>query len=360
MLLKSLSRIFALLLLASPFLMSVRGYGEAAILMEEPYGIYGTINPTGHNAVYFENICSEGYVHVRRCLPGELGSVISRYEGINGYDWVAVPLIPYLYSVEQVNQVPSVVDKQDVVDMREQYRSAHFTPIDIDKSGHSYYPSGWKQLLGLSYERRIYAFRFKTTVEQDDALIERLNSDSNKSRFQMLFRNCGDFAREILNFYFPKSFHRSVFPDAGITTPKQVTYNLVRYARKHPEIKLAVFEIPQIPGYRWHSHSAKNIAESFSTTAYAIPLTFVNPYLAGVIFVDYLFQGRYHLVPRNPEVLSPHNLFALTAPPASKENAAGAPPQVSGAAPAPVPELPEIPQTALGAQSGLMESLSSQ
>ena len=358
MLLKKLGCIFALLLLVSPFFMGERGYGEAAILMEEPYGIYGTINPTGHNAVYFENICSEGYIHVRHCMPGELGSVISRYDGINGYDWVAIPLIPYLYSVEQVDQVPSIVDKKDVKDLRERYRIDHFTPVNIDKSNYSYYPNGWKQLIGVSYERRIYAFRFKTTIEQDDALIAYLNSGPNISHFHMLYRNCGDFAREVLNIYFPKSFHRSFFPDAGITTPKQITYNLVRYARKHPEVKLAVFEIPQIPGNRWHSHSAKNVAESFSTTAYAIPLTFVNPYLAGVIFVDYLFQGRYHLIPRNPEVLSPHNLYALTAPPMPTENAAGAPPQVSGAAPA--PDLPGKSQTALGAHSGLTESLSPQ
>jgi len=28
------------------------GHAQAALLMEEPYGIFGTLNPTGHNAIY--------------------------------------------------------------------------------------------------------------------------------------------------------------------------------------------------------------------------------------------------------------------------------------------------------------------
>ena len=75
-------------------------HAQAALLMEEPYGFFGTLNPTGHNAIYFERICAETPVKLRRCRPGELGAVIARYQGIAGYDWVAIPLIPYLYSVE--------------------------------------------------------------------------------------------------------------------------------------------------------------------------------------------------------------------------------------------------------------------
>ena len=78
--------------------------------------------------------------------------------------------------------------------------------------------------------------------------------------------------------------------------------------------------IPQIPGYRRESHSAKTIDESFVTTIYAIPIALVNPYLAGGLFVDYLVRGRYHLIPKNPTVLGPENLTALTAPGRSQEN----------------------------------------
>ena len=356
MLRRRTSCIIAIFFLAIPFLASVPCRADAALLMEEPYGLFGLVNPTGHNAVYFENICAETPTRVRRCRAGEMGSVISRYEGIDGRDWIAVPLVPYLYSVDNTSDVPSRVDHAQVQQLRDQYRDTNFSPVGLDQSGGSYVRDGWKQLVGVSYERRVYAFRFKTTPEQDDAMIARLNDSPNVSHFLLLFNNCADFARVVLNNYFPHAFRRSVFPDAGITTPKQVTYKLVRYARKHPEIQLTVFEIPQIPGYRWQSHSNKDIAESFTTTAYALPLTVVNPYLAGVIFVDYLFRGRYHLIPRHPQVVNQSNLFALTESSPAEENSAGAVPQVAGA----VPVEPVIPEAEMGSYSGLKESSASQ
>ena len=57
-----------------------RGNAQGALLMEEPYGIFGVLNPTGHNAIYFERICAETPVTLRRCQPGEMGVVIARYE----------------------------------------------------------------------------------------------------------------------------------------------------------------------------------------------------------------------------------------------------------------------------------------
>ncbi len=326
-------------------------YAQAAILMEQPYGFYGAINPTGHNAVYLARVCAETPVKLRRCRPGELGSVISRYEGVDGYDWVAIPLIPYLYSVEDASQVPDHVSHQLVTQLRNHYREAHFDRLGLDLSGGSYVRDGWTQLIGAAYERRIYAFRFQTTPKQDDALIAELNSLPNRSHFHMLFRNCADFARVVLNNYFPHTFHRSVFPDAGVTTPKQITYKLVRYAHKHAEIELTVFEIPQVPGNGSRSHSNKDIAESFATTAYAVPLTLLNPYVFGGVFVDYIVRGRYHLVPRHPEVVEAGDLFALTESGAAKENLANAGAQAPGAASGGSADT----QSYVGANSGLRE-----
>lgn len=311
MLLARCARIFAFALVAAVMFYSPRAGAQAALLLEQPYGVYGLLNPTGHNAVYFQRICTETPVKLRRCRPGELGSVISRYEGIDGYDWVATPLIPYLYSVERADEVPARVTHRQVALMRERYREAHFHRMRLDRSGGSWVPGGWKQLIGAAYERRIYAFRFDTTAEQDDALIERLNSRPNHSHFRMLWRNCADFSRTVLDIYFPRTFHRSVFPDLGISTPKQMTAKLVRYARRHPELRLTVFEIPQIPGFRRLSQKNKDVAESFVTTAYAVPITLISPYITGGLFIDYIARGRYHLVPKHVEVLGPNNLDAL-------------------------------------------------
>lgn len=342
----SLTCLFIALLALS----STPAHSQAALLMEEPYGIYGTLNPTGHNAVYLENVCAETPLKLRRCHPGELGVVISRYEGVDGYDWVAIPLIPYLYAVENAADVPARVNHDMVAEWRSRYREKYLHPLGLDQSGSSIVLNGWTELIGAAYERRIYAFRFNTTPAQDDALITWLNSRPNRSHFHMLFRNCADFARQILNLYFPHTFHRSIFPDAGVTTPKQIAYKLVRYARKHPEIDLNVVEIPQVPGYQWRSHSTKDIAESFSTTVYAVPLTLLNPYLAGGILVDYVVRGRFHLLPKHLEVVTPDNLAALTAEPRPGENTAGAIAQVYDAAADPPPN-----QTASETSSGLKE-----
>lgn len=338
-------------LLAVLGLTPVRTHAQAALLMEEPYGTFGLWNPTGHNAIYFERVCAETPTRLRRCNPGELGSVLSRYAGINGYDWVAMPLIPYLYSVEDASLVPDQVDPATVNQMRDRYRETHFEPIGLDQPGKSRVRNGWKQLIGASYERRIYAFRFPTTPEQDDVLIARLNTNPNQSHFQLLSRNCSDFARDILNAYYPGAFHRALFPDAGITTPKQLTSSLARYGRKHPELDIQAFMIPQIPGFRAKSHPNKNIASSLTTTFYAVPLSIVNPYLLGGIFVDYVVRGRSHTVPKDPPVVGPDDLATLTVTGVPQQNSPSDGPHAAIAAPAPS----SLSQTPVGANSGLQE-----
>ena len=285
---------------------------QVTLLMEEPYGFFGTINPTGHTAIYFARICAETPVEVRRCRADEQGSVIARYQGINGYDWVAMPLIPYLFSVENVSDVPKRADKATVRRLRLHYHEDRLENLGGDGFEGNLVRGGWTQLVGSSYERKIYALRFDTTEEQDDAIILRLNSRANRSKFNLLYGNCADFARDILNIYFPHTFRRYVFPDVFMTTPKQITYKLIHYARKHPELQLSTFTIPQIPGSRRNSHSNKSVAGSLMTTAYVVPIAVFNPYLAAGLFVDYLVRGRYPSGLGKPPALSPDRLWALS------------------------------------------------
>ena len=329
-----------------------RSYSQAALLMEEPYGFFGILNPTGHNAIYFERICAETPVKLRRCQAGELGAVIARYQGIEGYDWIAIPLLPYLYAVENPSDVPARVDHEMVERMRSHYREEHLQSLSPDLPAGSFVRGGWTQLVGAAYERRIYAFRFNTTAEQDDALIARMNSGPNKTKFNLLYENCADFARVVLNSYFPHTFHRSIFPDIGMTTPKQISYKLVRYARKHPNLELTVFEIPQVPGYRRKSRSIKGIDESFVTTAYAVPLVLTNPYIAVGLFIDYVLRGRYRTIPeasRSSGTLT--KLSALTAGPPTPQKSASAATQATSA----VPDGTAAAPHANGANYGLKE-----
>jgi hypothetical protein len=325
---------------------------QAALLLEEPYGFFGTVNPTGHTALYFAHICAENLTTLRRCEPGEMGSVISRYGNIDHYDWLAVPLIPYLYSVEEATSVPSLVDRATVTRLRNEYYEAHLMGLGEHVSRGSFWKGGWSQLIGAAYERRVYALQFETTQAQDDALISLMNDKTNKSHFQLLFNNCSDFSRWVLNQYFPRTFRRGVFPDAGMTTPKQIARKLEVYAKKHPEVQLRIFEIPQIPGNRRASHSNKSISESLITTGYAIPITIVNPYLAGCLFADYILRSHYRLIPEGTKKLTPDDLFTLTVPAAPAENPLSASVQVHSAATA--GHRDRVPSAAI-VNSGLKE-----
>jgi hypothetical protein len=325
---------------------------QAALLLEQPYGFFGILNPTGHNAMYLERVCAETPTRLRRCLAGEQGAVIARYQGIEGYDWIAIPLVPYLYSVEKADDVPAYADKKAVAELRSRYHEQHLLNLGTKLRAGNMLHGGWNELIGVAYERRMFAFEFATTPEQDDALIARLNDSANRSHFQLLYNNCADFSRQILDDYFPEAFKRSFLPDAGMTTPKQVTYKLERYAREHPETELKVFEIDQIPGSRRRSMGNKDVAESLATTGYAIPIAVMNPYLAAGLFADYAFRGHFHLVPKKRQVLTPANLAALTRPRPPAQNRGSASVQVRGAAGGGMQEA----HAATSAHSGLGES----
>src|SRR5712692_953080 len=94
---------------------------QATLLLEEPYSYDGTFAGTGHAAVYLSRVCAESPTVLRRCQPGETGVVISRYHGIAGRDWIAVPFIPYLYAVNNTEDVPLVADDKHVKLLRRNY-----------------------------------------------------------------------------------------------------------------------------------------------------------------------------------------------------------------------------------------------
>ena len=78
--------------------------------------------------------------------------------GVGGYDWIAIPLVPYLFAVEHLEDVPLFAE---------------------------------------------------TTAEQDEALILKYNWSQNRSHFRTISRNCADFVKDVINFYQPTALHRS-------------------------------------------------------------------------------------------------------------------------------------------------------
>jgi hypothetical protein len=285
---------FRLIILCSWLLTVPCSWCNVAVLLEEPFGTFGAMNPTGHAAIYLSRLCAETPTRLRRCLPGEAGAVISRYHHIAGYDWIAIPLIPYLYAVDQPSQVPAAADSDIVTLLRDGYRRQHLADIIPDgKAGQT--PKGeWIQLVGAAYDRRIFAFEVETDEAQDDRLISRLNKRSNRSHFNLLFHNCADFARSVVNTYYPRAVHRSFLADAGITTPKQVGKSMVEFSDRHPELRFSVFVIPQVPGTNSRSTAVHGVYESLlKSKKYVVPLAILHPFLASGMFAAYVVGGRF-------------------------------------------------------------------
>jgi len=274
---------------------ATRVYADAALLLQEPYGGYGFMNPTGHAAIYLTNVCAASPVELRRCLPGERGVVISRYGGIAGYDWIAMPVIPYLYAVDDPSEIPWSPDKAVVDALRDSYRRAHLEKLAPDTPEEKAPGGDWVQLVGASYNRKIYGFEFRTSDAQDDELIRAYNARDNRTHFNLLLFNCADFARTMVNFYYPKATHRSLLFDMGITTPKQLAKSLVHYSRKHPDLQLARFVIPQVPGNRPRSTTPRGVVESLlMSKKYLVPLAIFHPFVTGGVAVAYFAVGRFN------------------------------------------------------------------
>src|SRR5438128_9187984 len=87
-------------------------HAQATLLLEEPYSYDGTFAGTGHVAVYLDRVCADTPLVVRRCRSGEKGVVLSRYHGIAGHDWYAVPLLTYLYAVHKPQMIRLYVDRK--------------------------------------------------------------------------------------------------------------------------------------------------------------------------------------------------------------------------------------------------------
>ncbi len=276
--------------------------GDVALLVEEPYGFFGSINPTGHSAIYLNRVCAESPTLLRHCQPGETGVVISRYSRIQSLDWVAIPLLPYLYAVEQAADVPQWAEPASVAEMQKAYADAHLTSLISATKGYDT-KNVWPQLLGVAYIRKIYSFEIATTDEQDDLLIAEYNGKANQSHFNLFMNNCADFSRSLLNFYYPHAVGRSITADIAITTPKQIAKSLVKYAHRHDELELSEVVIPQVPGTIPRSHRPRGVVESLlKTKKYALPIAVFHPYFLAGIAVTYLTHGRFDFAKNAPEV----------------------------------------------------------
>jgi hypothetical protein len=272
-----------------------RAQAGAMLFLGEPYGYDGTFAGTGHAAIYLSGVCATSPVVLRRCAPGETGIVLSRYRGVAGYDWIAIPLVPYLYAVERQEDIPLFANKKLVAFLRDRYRRNHLESLIPDLPGDGTPDGVWYELIGAAYLRTIYAFEIKTSLEQDARLIRTLNERSNHQRWNLITANCADFARQIISFYYPHSVHRSIIGDLGVTTPIQLARTLSKYSRRHPDVQASRFVIPQVPGTIARSKRLKGVFEVLLTAKkYMLPIFLFHPYAAAAAVAVYVEHWHFN------------------------------------------------------------------
>jgi hypothetical protein len=147
----------------------------------------------------------------------------------------------------------------------------------------------------------MHGFQVDSTAEQDERFMAKFNDKKNVGHFNLLFHNCADFSRMVLDIYMPHAVHRNFIADVGLMTPKQVARSLVKYSQRDPSVNMTAFVIRQVPGTIPRSHAVDGVAESLvKSKKYLIPLTILAPELSGGAVVAYLADGRLKLPKGTP------------------------------------------------------------
>ena len=277
-----------------------RASADAGVVLNESLDTsVARITGSGHSAIYLSRICPDGSpTKMRLCRPGEQGSVLSNYTTLGEdqpYEWNIVPLSIYLYGVEDPRNRPLVSSKEIKAVLEERYRQKYLSAICTTKECLTSNGAEWREMVGATLERSLYMFVVKTTVEQDEALIAEFNAEPNHNHFNAAFRNCADFARRVMNTYYPHAVRPDYVNDFLMTSPKAVAHSLTRYADAHPELDLRVLHFAQVPGTIKRSYECRSGTEEiYHSKKFLLPLGIFAWQGIPAAFSTYALTGRFN------------------------------------------------------------------
>lgn len=268
-------------------------FADVSFFLQEAIGFAAKWNSAGHASVHLSNVCTDNYTRLRPCQPGERGVVLSSFRNLGAeenYEWVAMPLLPFLYGVEAEDKIPLYVNTEILALLRERYRRERLRDlVPVANAGY------WQHLVGAALERDIYAFTVKTTAEQDAAFIDTFNRASNVNHFRQFTNNCTDFVARVLNQYYPHSARRDWLNDFGSTTPKAIAKSFARFAKRHPALQFQVTKYAQAHGMLNRSQDARKLTqEALTSPKYVAPLVYWQPYIAAGFAGSYFLFGRFN------------------------------------------------------------------
>jgi hypothetical protein len=267
------------------------------VLIGEPYGSFGTMLPVGHAVVYLDRVCADNPLKLRMCRPDEpTGVVVSRYHHLLEYDWMASPVMEYLYAVERPEDVPTFVTAESESALRERFRENYLRSVIPDGSEHQVQDDEWYETAGAALDRRLWGYQIETTPEQDERFIAFMNAKPNRRLYHVRSANCSNLAADIVNFYFPGAVRANRIADWNIMTPKQLARSMVAFGAAHPESRLRVLEVPQVPGTLRRSRPIRGISEFFlKTKRYSATLAVIQPEAVLAAFLVYEGSGRFQI-----------------------------------------------------------------
>ncbi len=284
---------FVLFLLLAP----VAARADVSLFVLESLGVAGEFTGSGHTAIYFSNICADGPTALRLCVPGEHGAVISSYPNFSenlDREWIAVPVFAFLYGVERADDIPLYANGKVRNFLRENFRQNHMQSAIPDTADGSMPAGAWQTMLSMAFNRDVYSFNIKTTAREDALFLQKFRERPVDGKFNAFSRNCADFSKKVINFYFPGATKRDLINDFGITTPKALARSFTRYASSRPERMFNVTKVSQVHGPIWRSNDNRNFTEkALVSKKYLVPSLFFYPPLFAGFAAAYLVTGRF-------------------------------------------------------------------
>jgi hypothetical protein len=292
-----MDRIFRSLIICFALALPCAARADIGIVLNSSVGSRaGWFTSSGHSSVYLSRICAETPLKARMCGPGEIGSVLSAYSNFHEarpYEWNLIPVSVFLYGVDDPADRPLYGTQELLSALRERYRVEHLGELCTTQDCRENPDANWIDTVGETFVRTVYIFEIKTTEAQDLAFIERLNNRANANHYSSLDWNCADFAKDVINSYFPHAVRADRWNDFGMTGPKAIARSLTHYADHHQHAAgLRITRFEQLPSNIARSDPARDATEAmFAEKKFMVPLLFRPEELA-------FFSASYFLTAR--------------------------------------------------------------
>lgn len=289
-----------LALLVLPMMLSGWLRADVGLMLNEALGDGASRwTGAGHASIYLSNICAATPVTVRPCEPGENGVVLTNYRDFGEnrrYRWNAIPLNIYLYGVEDERERALYATPTVRWILEERYREKYMGTLCTGdcRTNPNFL---WREGVAATFERDIYIFVAKTTAEQDQKLLAKLQGKPNVGHFNGATNNCADFVADILNTVFPRAARADHLNDLWMTSPKAIAKSFTHYAMRHRELELRVVRYTQVPGeFPASRDNRKGTEQLCRANKWRIPLAVIKPEILAVAGISYAASGRF-----NPE-----------------------------------------------------------